>query len=94
MCGRYRSFLGTNALHYCDRYICSLSEFISNPEHFKYFSLKFAHFNGLFDIHKISACSLSDLIIIRNGQLFLPPLFFSSPILTFSQLLACNSVFY
>jgi len=35
--GRYRSFLGTNALLCCDQYNWSLSELISNPEHIKYF---------------------------------------------------------
>jgi len=75
---RYISFLGTNTLLYCDWYSWSLSKLISNPEHIKYFSFKCRHFNGLSDIQKISADSLSDLIAIRDGQLFLSPLFFSS----------------
>jgi len=79
MFGRYRSFSGTNALLRCVRYSWSLSELIRNPEHIKYFSFKFWSFNGLSDIPKISAHgSLSDLIAIRDGQLCLPPLFFSS----------------
>jgi len=64
MFGRYRSFLGTNALLCCGRYNWSLSELISNPEHMKYFPFECWHFNGLSDIHKISAGSLSDLIAI------------------------------
>jgi len=55
-----------------------LSEYISNPEHIKYFLLKCWHFNGFSDIQKISAGSLSDLIANRDGQLFLRPLFFSN----------------
>jgi len=78
MFGRYRSFLGTNALLCCNQYNWSLSELISNHEHLKYSSFKCWHFNGLSDIQKISANSLSELIAIRDGQLFLPPLFFSS----------------
>jgi len=78
MFGRYSSFIGTNALLCCDRYNWSLSELISNPEHIKYFSFKCWHFNGLFDIQKSTAGSLSDFIAIRDGQLCLPPLFFSS----------------
>jgi len=78
--GRYRLtlFLGTHALLCCDRYNWSLSELISYPEHIKYFSFKCWHFNGLSDIQKIKTSSLSDLIAIRDGQLFLPPQFFSS----------------
>jgi len=68
MFGRYRSFIGTNALLCCDRYNWSLSELISNPEHIKYFSFKCWHFNGLSDIQKSTAGSLSDLIAIRDGQ--------------------------
>jgi len=57
----------------------SLSELISNPEHIKYFSFKCWHFNKcLSDIQKISAGSLSDLLAIRDRQLCLPTLFFSS----------------
>jgi len=55
-----------------------LSELIRYPEHIKYFSFKFWHFNGLSDIQNISAGSLSDLIAIKGEQLFLPPMFFSS----------------
>jgi len=55
-----------------------LSELISNPEHIKYFSFKCWHFNGLSYIQKNTPGSLSDLIAIRDGQLCLPPLFFSS----------------
>jgi len=62
----------------CDRYNWSLSELISNPEDIKYFAFKCWHFNGLFDIQKGTAGSLSDLIAIRDGQLCMPPLFFSS----------------
>jgi len=40
MFGRYRSFLGTNALFCCVWYNWSMSESISNPEHIKYFSFK------------------------------------------------------
>jgi len=54
------------------------SELIDNTEHIKYFSFQCWHFNDLSDIQKISAGSLSDLIAIRDGQLCLPPLFFSS----------------
>jgi len=78
MFGRYSSFIGTNVLLCCDRYNWSLSELISNPEHIKYFSFKCVHFNGLSDIQKSTAGSLSDFIGIRDGQLCLPPLFFSS----------------
>jgi len=74
----YHTFIGTNALLCCKRYNWSLSELISNPEHIKYFSLKCWHFNGLSDIQKSTAGSLSDLIAIRDGQLCLPPLFFCS----------------
>jgi len=52
-----------------------LSELISNPENIKYFSFKCWHFNGLSVIQKIIAGSLFDLIAIRDGQSFLPPLF-------------------
>jgi len=76
MFGRYRSFLGTNALLCCDRYNWSLAELISNLKHIKNFSFKCWHFNGLSDIHKISAGSLSDLIAIRDWQLCFPPMFF------------------
>jgi len=55
-----------------------LSELISNPEHIKYFSFKYWYFNGISDILKISAGVLSDLIAIRDWQLVLPPLFFTS----------------
>jgi len=75
--GRYRSFIGTNALLCCHEYSWSLSELISNPEHIKYFSFKCWHFNGLSDIQKSTAVSLSDLIAITDGHLRLPPLFFS-----------------
>jgi len=61
MFGRYSSFKGTNALLCCDRYNRSLSELISNPENIKYFSFKCWHFNGLSDIQKSTAGSLSDL---------------------------------
>jgi len=50
MFGRYRSFLGTNALLCCDWYNWSLPELISNPEHIKSFSFKCWHFHGLSDI--------------------------------------------
>jgi len=43
-----------------------------------YFSFKCWHFNGLSDIQKSTAGSLSDFIAIRDGQLCLPSLFFSS----------------
>jgi len=76
--GRYRSFLFTNAWLCCDWCNWSLSELISNPEHIKYFSFKCWHFNGLSDIQTISAGSSSDLIAIKDGQLCMPPLFFSS----------------
>jgi len=78
MFGRYSSFIGTNALLCCDRYNWSLSELISNPEHFQYFLFKCCRFNGLSDIQKSTTGSLSDLIAIGDGQLCLPPLFFSS----------------
>jgi len=39
MFGRYRSFLGTNALLCCDRYNWSLSELISKPEQLSIFHL-------------------------------------------------------
>jgi len=58
-----------------DRY--KLSELISNPEHIKYFSFKFWHFNGLSDIKKLVPGLCLILIAIRDGQLCLPPLFFS-----------------
>jgi len=74
MFGRYRSFLGTNALLCCDRYNWSLSKLISNPEHINYFSVKCCHFNGLSGIQKISAGSLYDLIATR-WAITLPPLF-------------------
>jgi len=78
MFGRYSSFIGTNALLCFDRYNWSLSELISYPEHIKNFSFKCWHFNGLSDIQKSTAGSLCDFIAIRDGQLYLPPLFFSS----------------
>jgi len=55
MFGRYRSFLGTNALLCCDLYNWSFSELISNPEHIKYCSFKCWHFVGLglSDIQKL-----------------------------------------
>jgi len=56
----------------CDRYNWSLSELISNPEHIKYFLFKCWHFNDLADI---SDGSLSDLIAIRDGQLFTSTVF-------------------
>jgi len=56
----------------------SLSELFSNPEHIKYFSFTCWHLNGFPDFQKMSAGSLSDLIAIRDGQLFLAPQFFSS----------------
>jgi len=61
----------------CFVVIDRLSELISNPFIIKYFSFKCWHFNGSSDIQQISAGSLSDLIAIRDGQLCLPPLFFS-----------------
>jgi len=64
MFGRYSSFISTNALLCCAR---SLSELISNPEHIEYFSFKCWHFNGLSDIQKSTAGSLSDFIAIRDG---------------------------
>jgi len=42
------------------------------------FLFKCWHFNGLSDIQRSTAGSLSDFIAIRDGQLCLPPLFFSS----------------
>jgi len=78
MFGRYSSFIGKNALLCCDRYNWSLSELISNPEHIKYFLFKCWNFNGLSDIQKSTAGSLSYFIAIRDGQLCLHPLFFSS----------------
>jgi len=55
-----------------------LSELVSNPEHIKHFSFKSWYFNDLPDNKKISAGSLSDLLAIRDRQLCLQPLFFSS----------------
>jgi len=79
MFGRYISFLGTTTLLCWDQYINYPSyELTSNHEHIKYFSFKCWHFNGASDIQKIGAGSLSDLIAVRDGQLFLPPRFFSS----------------
>jgi len=74
MFGRYRSFIGTNALHCCDRYNWSLSELISNPEHIEYFYLNV----GILMVYLTFKKALSDLIAIRDGQLCLLPLFFSS----------------
>jgi len=62
----------------CSVLYWSLSELIINPEHIKCFSFNCWNFYGLSDIQKISAGSLSDIIAIRDGQLFLPPLFYSS----------------
>jgi len=69
MFGRYRSILGSSALLCCDRYNLSLSDLIiiNNPEHIKYFSFNCWHFNGLSNIKKLSASSLSHLIVIRDG---------------------------
>jgi len=91
----------------CDRYNWSLSELISNPEHVKYFSFKCWHFNGLYDIQKSTAGSLSDFIAIRDGQLCLPPLANSSVrllitcahpdythFLSFVQFLSCLFTYY
>jgi len=75
---KYSSFTGTYALLCCDQYNWSFSELISNPEHIKYFSSKCWHFNSLSDIQKSAAGFLSDFIAIRDGQLCLLPLFFSS----------------
>jgi len=74
--------LGTSALLCCNRYNWSLSELISNSQHIKYFSFTYWHFNGLSDNQKISAGSVSDLIYIRDGKLFWPPLFFTNSSVT------------
>jgi len=78
MFGRYSSFIGTTALLCCDQFNWSLSELISNPEHIKYFSFNFWHVNGLSDFQKSTSGSLSDFLAVRDGQLCLPQLFFSS----------------
>jgi hypothetical protein len=77
MFGRNNSVLGTNALVCCDRYNWSLSELVSNPEQIKYFSFNCWYFNNLSDTQKITSGSLLELLAIRDGQLFLPRLFFT-----------------
>jgi hypothetical protein len=67
MFGRYRSFLGTNALLCCDRYNWSLKKFINNPEDINYFSFKCFQVNSSSDIQKSSADFVSDLLAIRDG---------------------------
>jgi len=94
MFGRYSSFIGTNALLCCNRYNWSLSELISNLEHIKYFSFKCWHFNGLSDIQNSTAGSLFDFIAIRDRQLCLPPLFFSSQQLGEITDYLCTSLLY
>ena len=58
--------------------IIGRSELVSHPEQIKYFSLNCWHFDKLSATQKITAGSLLDLIKIRDGQLFLPRLFFYS----------------
>ena len=77
MFGRNNSVLGTNALLCCDRYNWSLSELVSNPEQIKYFSFNCWNFNNLSDTQKITSGSLLELLTIRDGQLFLPRMFFT-----------------
>jgi len=69
-------YLFTNELKLRDDFRCFRSKMcfrtfstlplklISNPEHIKYFSFKYWHFNGLSDIQKSTAGSLSDFIAI------------------------------
>jgi len=57
------------------------------------FSFNSWHSNGLSDIQKMSAGSLSDLIVIRDGQLFLHPLIFSCQSLGDFNDYLCTSLF-
>ena len=77
MFGRNSSVLSTYALLCCARYNRSLSELVSNPEQIKYFSFYCWHLNNLSDTQKITAGSLLELLTIRDGQLFLPQMFFT-----------------
>mgnify|MGYP006335670613 FL=1 len=76
--GRQRSFLGTNVLFCCERYNWSLIQFINNSAQFKDFSFNSLFLDSLSEMQKNSARFLFELLLIREGRIFLPQSFLSN----------------
>ena len=76
--GRQRSFLGTNVLFCCERYNWSLIQFINNSAQFKDFSFNSLFLDSLSEMQKNSASFLFELLLIREGRIFLPQSFLSN----------------
>ena len=78
MFGSQRSFLGSNVIFCCERYNWSMIQFINSSTQFKDFSFNSLFIDDLSEMQKNSANLIFELLLIREGQLFLPQSFLSN----------------